>query len=105
MDVVSPVRNYLSKTWEQIEQDEREQKMTKYPSRGREEVDCRWDLMYDILMANFDGASSGYVKHLGQGNYEYACTVSNVKAGKKSKEMVVTNITATNMSELKKTER
>jgi len=70
---VSKLRHYLGRQGQEIDRDEREQKMTS------------WDLLYNILRANFDGGgdrsycdvpSGG--KNDGQAVYEVDCIVTSV---------------------------
>lgn len=71
--VTSRARQYLDIGGEVIDYEERAQRMTS------------WDLLYNILRANFDGAETGYCSVPekrdgdGEGRYEYGRTVKDVR--------------------------
>lgn len=72
--VISKLRHYLDKQGKEIDRDEREQKMTS------------WDLLYNVLRANFDGGGDGAYcdvpaggKQDGEATYEVDRIVTGVQ--------------------------
>tara|TARA_R110002003_G_scaffold107_10_gene9035 strand:- start:157 stop:1422 length:1266 start_codon:yes stop_codon:yes gene_type:complete len=74
LSVASHQRLYLDKNGNVIDREDREQQMTS------------WDLLYNLLRANYDDVESGYAKvpdpEDGEGTvaYEFGCTVTDIKA-------------------------
>ncbi|KAF2033926.1 FAD/NAD(P)-binding domain-containing protein [Setomelanomma holmii] len=80
--VKSYQRLYLDKKGDVIDREDREQRMTS------------WDLLYNLLRANYDGIESGYANipepedNEGTVSYDFGCTVTEIKAPKTTSESI-----------------